>query len=169
MLEIVSFLYSEWPGNLMITSAEESRKNKSFLSKINTTGRNFYTSVSTAYEQKILNLNDKKRCCLIATNFTLADCDKQARWMTAEEKMITKPQWFHSAFSLYILLSRPGSASKDSFIVPIIASDSRETFLKIAKDVLVSNIAGTECIAAVDSGDLLLTIDDRNKSVSLIH
>jgi hypothetical protein len=152
-----------------MASTTDSRKNKSFLSKVDPTGRKFYTSVTAAYEHKLLNLNDKKRCCLIATSFTLADCDKQSRWLTSEEKTITKPQWFHSAFALYILLSRPGSAPKRSFIIPIIATDSREIFLKIAKDVLVSDSAGAECITAVDSGEALLAVDDANETVTLIE
>lgn len=145
-----------------------SHKNRSFLTKIDITGRNFHTSVLTACEKKLLNLNDEKRCCLIATWFTLADYDKQARWVTSEGKTITKPQWFHSAFSLYILLSRPGSAPRGSFIVPIISSNGREAFLKIAKNVLISNIAGAECVAAVDSGGMMIAVDDANKNILLI-
>lgn len=146
-----------------------SMDNKKFMIKMDKGGVDFQANVKLAYTAKILNLNDKKRCCLVTTGFSLDDFNTQHAFETknntgseteSNSTSVMKCQWFHSAIMIYTLLRRPDLASKNSGVSKLHSTGTADTFLCISREVLNSDPEGAECIKAIDSQVEMVTLSD---------
>jgi hypothetical protein len=136
-----------------------SADNKKFLIKLNRGGLDFYANVKLAYNAKALNLNDKKRCCLITNGFTLDDFNKKYVFEVKSDRQdemkddtsMVKCQWFHSAIMIYTLLQRPDLAPDNSGVHALHSNGTADIFLDISREVLNSDPDGIKCVRIIDS------------------
>lgn len=122
---------------------------------------NFNTNVKLAYNK--LNLNDKKRCCLIASGFTLDHFNTQHVFETRGDEINVKYQWFHSAIAIYTLLSNPNSAPQKSFINAILSTGTEKIFINIARDVLNSDPDGVRYMKLLDTKTEIYLTDGKDE------
>jgi hypothetical protein len=146
-----------------------SAQDKRFLVRLNRGGKTFYENVKLGHKASGFTLNDKRRCCLIATAFKLEDFLTQQVFEVRGEETVFKPQWFHSAIMLYTFLSNPNLASTQCGVHVIIESGTSDIFLAIAKEVLHSDPDGVQCVNVLDrpwnniqvNGDKILIESER--------
>jgi len=127
-----------------------SAQDRRFLVRLNRGGKTFYDNVKLGHKANVFTLDDKKRCCLIATAFKLEDFTTQQMFEVRGEETVFKPQWFHSAIMLYMFLSQPNLASTQCGVHVIIETGMGDIFLAIAKEVLYSDADGVECVKVMD-------------------
>lgn len=104
------------------------------------------------------SLDAKKAVCCAVSGFR----DPGMMTKFKEDPLIMKPQWFHSALAIYLLLTYPSMKPASSFIDLFIGKCDRE-LLKIAVDVLSSDVDGEELLTT--SLDDTIVIDP-SKNVS---
>jgi len=137
-----------------------------FLRKIGNEN-NLYVSIKVADDRGKLNLEDKKRCCLLANGFTLDSFTTKARWKNIEtDKIESKYQWFHSAVAIYMLLTGFVKKPEQSCIDPILISKTETTFVKIAQEVILSDPSGLKVIETISNKVPSLIVDDHNGTVT---
>ncbi len=133
-----------------------------FMHKINKGHVNMRMNIQTAYNQGILNLNDKKRCCLIVNGFGLEQMKSQSQWKVEGDDHFMKFQWFHSAVAIYMLLNHFVDKPKKSFVDSIFSSKTDETFTEISREVLLSDPDGIKMVELIDSKVQAIVIDYSN-------
>ena len=143
-------------------------EDQKFLVKINQGSEALHTNILRAHKKGLLNLADKKRCCLLVWGCALADFDKRVRWTVTDDEIVMKHQWFHSALGIYIFISRPASVPKRSFIDSITSAKARKVIKNISRTVLACDSDGVECIRTIDSGAELALQDDMDDSTMTV-
>jgi len=112
-----------------------------------------------------MDLFEKKKYCLLLSGFTVDKMEKMHRWNELGT-FIMKPQWFHSAMSIYILIKYPQFRTKTSFIQSILQENKTDEVFQMAIDVITSDENGMASIDGLnrmfDTHDIII-IDDHNK------
>ena len=117
-------------------------------------------------------LDVKGLICCAMTGFSGEAITALHRWnrnldpMSTVQDIVMKPQTFHSAMAIYVLLKYPQYRPKNSFVTLILNRKAEDVFLKIATDILDADVDGHRFVEASDSLMRDVTIvDDRNKTV----
>lgn len=113
-----------------------------------------------------------KRTSCVLINGCSSTANESLRWNRSYDPnildIILKPQYFHSAASIYLLIKYPHLRKSDSFIHIIINSGLEEVCMKIACDVLNNDIDGVSFINNADyvfnNLDVVI-IDDLNHKI----
>lgn len=103
-----------------------------------------------------LDLEEKKKCCVIGNGRRLETLNDQYLFQVTSSETVIKRQWFHSAAAIYVLLTHPQLIEKDSWANSLMST--RNTFIKVARDVLNSDLDGIEYVKIMDSQKLTLNI-----------
>ena len=118
------------------------------------------------------NLDLKKKLCCEINGFY----GKQIHELHPFNKSVTgmelvmKPQTFHSALSIYILLKYPQIRSENSFINLITDRRAESVFMKLVTDVLSADDDGVDFIKSCDPHltGLNIFIDEHNNKVTIV-
>jgi hypothetical protein len=119
-----------------------------FLAKLRR-DKNVYISIQNAYKAGLLTLEDKKRCCVIGNGFPLESFANLHIFGIKNDVALMKHQWFHSAASIYTLLSRPRLITQNNAAVLLLPT--KETFLALSRHVLSTDEDGIEFLAQMDA------------------
>ncbi len=108
-------------------------------------------------------IDKKRKICHILVSGKKETYNICSKWFTGE---IEKPQYIHSAASIYVLIKYPHFRPADSFVNLIIEHSNKEcenAWLKIATDILNSDPDG---INFVNNSDNLLNTNNKVAIVS---
>ena len=93
-------------------------------------------------------LDVKGVICCAMTGFSGDAVNAPHRWnrnldpMSTVQDIVMKPQTFHSAMAIYVLLKYLQYRPKNSFVTLILERKADDSFLKIATDILNSDADG---------------------------
>lgn len=146
-----------------------SKAERAFIKKLqqSKSATNPCVQISDALQSNSLTLEDKKRCCLLVNLFPLSKFAHEAPWVTLNGHVTTKPQWFHSASAIFVLLSGIVSKPTLSFVDAIYTSHTEKDFLAMAREVLSSESDGVEFLTHFASSQTCTNffIDPHNNTV----
>jgi hypothetical protein len=120
--------------------------------------------------QKSDNLKWKKELVCYLNGFE--DINKLELWRSKNQEDILKPQWFHSAIGIYLLLKYPQLRKKDSFMNYVTENNIEEIILKVVIDILKEDEEGLFFMENSDKfiPSVNLIIDKHNQgSIELNH
>jgi len=119
-------------------------------------------------------LRQKQEICCNVMGFTGLQMDAMHRYQASPtNKLVMKPQTFHSAVAIFLLLKYPHIRPKKSFVNIIIAQKVEDCFLKLATDILSQDVDGLDLIAHGDAmfcnpDQANVLVDDHNKTTFVV-
>ena len=113
-------------------------------------------------------LNLKREVCHQITGGNIKTLNVESQWGEAT-KNLSKPQYLHSATSIFVLCKYPRLRSTDSFIEIVVRSGIEKECLGIATEVMLADPDGQDFI---NNSDVLFKlidisiIDERNQKIA---